>query len=129
MPEGTLPNKALSLPYVGVTRRPKTRLLYHLKKLTTRSDKRAWVMHLAQRHQVPIMRIAETVIGTEAEALQREQAWITRLMGEGAPLLNWQADADEIADAGHRARRRTPQSQGDVLDQEALIPTGQAVVI
>ena len=113
--------------YVGMTRYPRTRLLHHMKRPTTRSGKRAWVMQLAERHQVPIMTIVETVIGTEAEALQREQAWITRLMGEGAPLLNWQADGDEIADAGQRTRRRTSQGQSGTLD-EAFIPEKQAIV-
>lgn len=115
--------------YVGVTRRPKTRLLYHVKKLTTRSGKRAWVMQLAQQHQVPIMRIVETVIGTEAEALQREQAWITRLVDEGMPLVNWQVAGNGLADAGQRTRHQVSQDQSNALNQEALIPEEQAVVM
>jgi antirepressor protein len=63
----------------------------------------------------------------EAEALQREQAWITRLVDEGALLVNWQAAGDGLTDVGQQTRRRTPQGQSGALD-EALTPEEQAIV-
>lgn len=81
--------------YVGLTVAPRRRLLEHLRSRHAHSAKLAWLEELDNEGLVPIMRILETGINLEREALDAERKWITHFLGLGAALTNAEAQSSK----------------------------------
>lgn len=139
MPEGTYALYTLSDPdtgavrYVGITQRPRSRLLHHLKHPVLHGEKQRWLEQLASRDRIPLMTIVETFYGTSEEALQHERKWIRRLTGEGAALLNHEtrryivkASRDDISDDLYHEFSHGRSDEAE--DEEILLPVEQFFV-
>lgn len=139
MPLGTFAIYTLADPstdsvhYVGMTQFPRRRLASHVKRLTTKSEKRRWILDLSARGQIPIMSIMESFVGTPEEALGREREWIERLLKEGVLLANREAGWRRAAATGG-VSMPTQQLIGredvvvDTIDQMTLTLYGRSVI-